>query len=124
MNSNEENAVKAWAAGLTRERIAAHRRAADEQMLAYWRSHTKEELFPVTCAVLNTRDLQNGLAMVDDRWTGLDHQTTPRGQVEAKVEAVLAICGTEPERAFLFRILRSLDWTTERADRVLRAEGW
>lgn len=48
----------------------------------------------------------------------------PRASAEAKVEAVLAICATEPERALLFRILRNLGWSTERADRFLRQVGW
>ena len=63
-------------------------------------------------------------ATLFDALLAMSTDAAPRAAAEAKVEAVLSICATESERALLFRILRNLGWTTERADRFLRQQGW
>lgn len=49
----------------------------------------------------------------------------PRLAAEAKVEAALATCATDAERALLFQTLRNgLDWTSDKAKTVLQKAGW
>lgn len=48
-----------------------------------------------------------------------------RAAAESKVELALESLATDEERALLFRTLRiGLDWTTARAELVLRKAGW